>query len=406
MDRRVGYDNESDEDEELSDLDTHADNDDVFFDDTEGDDSEVSAFAQDEKKALSPIKGFKYGKNYDDDPSPYASNDKDIITRYMRDIKGIPLLSFEEEMKRGKKVQETRDECARIHIEISKAQQKIEILEEQLMNTDQSDRQRAGLMLTRFFTCLLVKKLSAEKERLAYELSNARNALVGSNLRLVISIGKKYLGKGLPFLDIIEEGNLGLMRAAEKFEWRHGFRFSTYATWWIKQKILRAITETSHTIRLPAHISEKVSKITAAGECFLKEFNRDPTQEELASLTGLTPEILFDISRSRRKIQSLDEWFEDNPGASLQNTLHDDVQLFDKVSEEMRKTEIPRIVYKALYSRDPRMYDVVMRRCEGETLTHIAEDYNLSRERIRQIEKQGLEILKFPCWRRELEGYR
>lgn len=400
MAQRVSHD-ESDEDEEISPFDAHEDNGDVFS----GDD-EVSAFAQDEKKDFSTIKGFRYGNNYDDDPSPYTSSDKDIIIRYMRDIKGIPLLSFEEEMKRGKKVQETRDECARIHIEISKAQQKIETLEEQLMNTDHSDRQRVILMFIKFFTCLLIKKLTAEEERAAYELSNARNELVGSNLRLVISIGKKYLGGGLPFLDIIQEGNLGLMRAAEKFEWQRGFRFSTYATWWIRQKILRAITESAHTVRLPTHISEQVSKIIKIRECFFEKFDRDPTEEELASLTGLTPEMIYDISRTRRKIQSIDTYVEDNSKSSLQNILHDHTQLFDKASEAMRETGISKIAYEALYGRDPRMYDIVMRRCEEETLSDIAQGYGLSRERIRQLEKRAFDILKLPCWRHKLEEYR
>lgn len=404
MARHVSYYDKTDEDEEISysDID-ESDHDDVF-----SDNDELSVTEQNEKKDLGIIKGFRYGKDNDDDPSPYVSGDKDIITRYMREIKTLPLLTREDEMIIGKKVQEARDEHVLIRTHMFETRQRIEALEKQEMSIGtQSDRERAIVALIKFFACLLLKKLIVKEGSAAYELSAVRNLFVQSNLRLVISIGKKYLHRGLSFLDIIEEGNLGLIHAAEKFEWRFGYRFSTYATWWIRQKILRAIDETGRTVRLPTHIGEKITKIITIHERFSQEFDRSPTQEELVSLSGFTPQMVSAISQAKREIISLDVAFEEDGDRSLQNTLHDDTRLFDETLEEMRRTEVPKIVYEALYSHDPRMYDIVMRRYgkEEEVLNYIGKEYGLSRERIRQLEKQGLDILKLPRWRRKLEKY-
>lgn len=321
-------------------------------------------------------------------------DDENVITRYMREISMIAMISRKEEIKRGKKLQEARDERVRIGTLISDVKRQIEILEKQEMSACEQSN-------ARMLRCALAEHIALGKDA-EQDFVRARNALVEPNLRLVISIGKKYIDKGLPFLDIMQEGNLGLMRAAEKFEWRFGFKFSTYAVWWIRQGMLRSIIYMGRTVKLPSYMGDRVAKIMSIREDFMERLDREPLPEEYVSLTGFTADAVRNVLQAGREILYLDERFEEDPDMSLQNLLHDKTQTFDKALEEMRRNEVPKILCDAL---DARGCDVIIRRCEGETLESIAKTYKLSRERIRQIEKENFAILKLPQWRRKLAKY-
>lgn len=398
MARRIGHD-EICEDEEMSYCDTdEADGGEENLFDSEARDVEEKeeGDASHGSGHVSKHKLFRYGK---EELSSYKMRDDvDAATRYMRDISSmVALLSREEEIKRGKRLQEARDERVRIGTMISDVKRQIQILEKQEVSAcDQSDTQTLRCKFYQLIGLILMSKCAQE------EFIQARNALVEPNLRLVISIGKKYLHKGLPFLDIMEEGNLGLMRAAEKFEWRFGFRFSTYATWWIRQGILRSIRYMGRTVRLPDYMDERIAKIMSIRKDFMERFDREPMQEEYISLTGFSADKVLNVLQAGGEILYLDECFEENSDMSLDKLLHDKTEIFDKALEEMRKNEVPKILDEAL---DLRTRDVIIRRCQGETFGNIAKTHKRSRERIRQIEKEGFDILKLPKWRRKLAKY-
>lgn len=398
MARRIGHD-EICEDEEMSYCETdEADGGEENLFDGEARDVEEKeeGNASHGSRHISKHKLFCYGK---EELSLYKMRDDvDVATRYMRDISSMAaLLSREEEIKRGKRLQEARDERVRIGTMILDVKRQIQVLEKQEVSAcDQSDMQTLRCKSCQLIGLILMSKCAQE------EFIQARNALVEPNLRLVISIGKKYLHKGLLFLDIMEEGNLGLIRAAEKFEWRFGFRFSTYATWWIRQGILRSISYMGRTVRLPDYMDERIAKIMSIRKDFMERLDREPMQEEYISLTGFSADIVLNALQAGGEILYLDERFEENSDMSLQKLLYDKTEIFDKALEEMRKNEVPKILDEAL---DPRTRDVIIRRCQGETLENIAKMHKRSRERIRQIEKEGFGILKLPKWRRKLAKY-
>ena len=310
---------------------------------------------------------------------------EDSIRLYLQEIGRIRLLRADEEIELARKIADLL-ELERIR----------ESLQKQLDRTPQDAEWANAVNMT----------LPAFRHRLHLG-RRAKDKMVQSNLRLVVSIAKKYMNRGLSFQDLIQEGSLGLIRAAEKFDHEKGYKFSTYATWWIRQAITRAIADQSRTIRLPVHLYETISRIKKTTKLLSQEMGRKPTEEEIATRMEMTIEKLRFIAKSAQLPISLETPIGKEEDSRLGDFIESDGEMpEDQVAKNLLREDLEKV----LESLSPREKDVLKLRYgldDGrmKTLEEIGQIFNVTRERIRQIEAKALRKLRHPNRNSVLKEY-
>jgi RNA polymerase primary sigma factor len=298
----------------------------------------------------------------------------DPVRMYLKEIGKVPLLTAAKEVDLAKKIEAGEEASFRLEAE-----------------RDQLKREEVRVLRRR--------------ER---EGQEAKRKLVEANLRLVVSIAKRYVGRGMLFLDLIQEGNLGLIRAVEKFDFRKGFKFSTYATWWIRQAITRAIADQARTIRIPVHMVETINKLIRVQRQLLQELGREPTPEEIAEQMELTPEKVREILKVSQEPVSLETPIGEEEDSHLGDFIEDSdaVVPIDAASFILLQEQLESVL-DTLNDREKQVIRLRFGLIDGHphTLEEVGREFGVTRERIRQIESKTLSKLRHPSRSQKLKDY-
>ncbi len=309
---------------------------------------------------------------------------EDPVRMYLKEIGKVPLLTAEEEIELAKAME---DGVA--------AGEKLEELREKLETASEKEKTK------------LEKKIK-DLEKTVADGEEAKKRLAEANLRLVVSIAKRYVGRGMLFLDLIQEGNLGLIKAVEKFDYRKGYKFSTYATWWIRQAITRAIADQARTIRIPVHMVETINKLIRVSRQLLQELGREPTPEEIAVEMNMPVERVREIMKISQEPVSLETPIGEEEDSHLGDFIQDDNVPIpsDAAAFTLLKEQLVEVL-GTLTEREQKVLRLRFGLDDGRarTLEEVGKEFNVTRERIRQIEAKALRKLRHPSRSRKLKDY-
>ena len=296
----------------------------------------------------------------------------DTIGLYLKEVSRVPLLTADEEVDLAQRIERgrmSREELARGNVNSTRR---------------------------------------SELRALIEDGWDAREHLVTANSRLVISVAKKYMGRGVPFLDLIQEGNIGLIRATKKFDYRRGHKFSTYATWWIRQAVTRAIADQGRTIRVPVHMGDQINKLLRIQHQLTQKLGRDPTIDELAEALDVTPKKVENMIKVSRRPLSLETPTDNEDDSVLGDFIEDDeVPAPDETATYNLLKEHLNVILNSLPPREVRILQLRYGLLDGQayTLEEVGRKMGVTRERVRQIEAQALSRLRHPTIRRKLRDY-
>jgi RNA polymerase primary sigma factor len=365
-----------------------------LVDEPDTDDADADADADPAAKAASPdaaaqpAEGKAPGEGGDDEIFVFGDDDDDLpaaqvavagatadpVKDYLKQIGKVPLLNAEQEVELAKRIE------AGLFAEEKLAEGSLGLTPDQRIDL----------------------------EWIAEDGRRAKNHLLEANLRLVVSLAKRYTGRGMLFLDLIQEGNLGLIRAVEKFDYTKGYKFSTYATWWIRQAITRAMADQARTIRIPVHMVEVINKLGRIQRELLQDLGREPTPEELAKEMDITPDKVLEIQQYAREPISLDQTIGDEGDSQLGDFIEDSeaVVAVDAVSFTLLQDQLQSVL-QTLSEREAGVVKLRFGLTDGQprTLDEIGQVYGVTRERIRQIESKTMSKLRHPSRSQVLRDY-